>query len=126
MIAVGVGARSGTGPHELSAAVRSVLDAAGIPGERVAVLATVHRRDDVVRIVASSHGWRFVAFTVPELAEVPVPTPSVAVAAAIGTPGVAEAAALLAAGPSSVLLVPKRIVGTATVAIARSSCEPDA
>jgi cobalt-precorrin 5A hydrolase/precorrin-3B C17-methyltransferase len=48
-----------------------------------------------------------------------VPTPSAVVADAVGTPSVAEAAALLAAGPDAELVVPKQANGVATVAIAR-------
>jgi cobalamin biosynthesis protein CbiG len=47
-----------------------------------------------------------------------VPNPSGAVAAAVGTPSVAEAAALCAAGPSGSLLLPKRVFRGVTVAIA--------
>ncbi|MFI1988654.1 cobalamin biosynthesis protein [Actinoplanes sp. NPDC020271] len=43
------------------------------------------------------------------------------VAAAVGTPSVAEAAALLAAGAGTVLILPKRILGGVTVAIAGSA-----
>lgn len=50
-----------------------------------------------------------------------VPNPSQTVAAAVGTPSVAEAAALLAAGPDANLVTPKRVStsGDATVALTR-------
>jgi cobalamin biosynthesis protein CbiG len=43
------------------------------------------------------------------------------VAAVAGTPSVAEAAALLAAGPGAVLIVPKCVFARSTVAIARGA-----
>src|SRR5262249_22058649 len=46
--------------------------------------------------------------------------PSDVVLRAIGVPGVAEAAALAAAGPHATLIVPKTKSGRSTVAIARS------
>jgi cobalt-precorrin 5A hydrolase/precorrin-3B C17-methyltransferase len=59
------------------------------------------------------------AFSSAELAAVAVPSPSPAVEAAVGTPSVAEAAALLAAGPGAELVVPKQTGEQATVAVAR-------
>jgi cobalt-precorrin 5A hydrolase/precorrin-3B C17-methyltransferase len=50
---------------------------------------------------------------------VDVPTPSEVVRAAVGTPSVAEAAALSAAGPGATLVVRKQAGPHATVAIAR-------
>jgi cobalt-precorrin 5A hydrolase/cobalt-precorrin 5A hydrolase/precorrin-3B C17-methyltransferase len=52
------------------------------------------------------------------LAAVAVPTPSDVVARHVGTPSVAEAAALLSAGPGAQLLVAKRRSAHATCAIA--------
>jgi cobalt-precorrin 5A hydrolase len=57
------------------------------------------------------------------LAAVAVPTPSPVVAAHVGTPSVAEAAALLSAGADG-LLVPKRRSAHATCAIARQAPPP--
>ncbi|MDQ2726234.1 MAG: precorrin-3B C(17)-methyltransferase, partial [Actinomycetota bacterium] len=59
------------------------------------------------------------SFTAAQLASVQVPNPSEVVAAEVGTASVAEAAALLAAGPGADLVVTKRKGGTATVAVAR-------
>jgi cobalt-precorrin 5A hydrolase/precorrin-3B C17-methyltransferase len=54
---------------------------------------------------------------------VDVPHPSAAVAAAVGTPSVAEAAALLAAGPDARLVVAKQTSAGATVAVAQASAQ---
>ncbi|MFC7530723.1 cobalamin biosynthesis protein [Actinoplanes sp. GCM10030250] len=117
MIVVGLGARGGA---EVDGPVRAVLDAAGIPVERVTVLATIDRRagEERVRALAEAYGWRLVAFPAAELAAVPVPNPGRAAEAAVGSPSVAEAAALLAAGPGARLIVPKRVFPGATVAVA--------
>src|SRR5205823_6364427 len=58
-------------------------------------------------------------FSADALAAVAVPTPSPVVECAVGTPSVAEAAALLAAGPGSELVVSKVTGAHATVAVAR-------
>jgi cobalt-precorrin 5A hydrolase len=123
VIVVGVGARGGTPTEELRAAVDTVLGEAGIGGDDVAVLATVERRaaDPAVREMARQRGWRLRGLPAEELARQDVPHPSVIVAGAVGTPSVAEAAALCAAGPGSRLLVPKRILRGVTVAIAMAA-----
>lgn len=66
---------------------------------------------------------RLVWFPSSVLATVGVPTPSDPVADAVGTPSVAEAAALLAAGPGARLVVPKHkgLAATAAVAIGAGS-----
>ena len=112
-VVVGVGARAGTPADEVLAAVDAVLP----PGARVTALATVDRRaaEPGVQQAASSRGWTLVARTTDELARVAVPTPSARVAAALGVPSVAEAAALADGGD---LLVPKTVHGRVTVAVA--------
>ncbi|MBL7259111.1 cobalamin biosynthesis protein [Paractinoplanes lichenicola] len=119
-VAVGVGARSSASGDDLRAAVGAALRAAGLTPADVAALATLDRRgaDATVRDLASGHGWRLALFTAAELSARAVPTPSSAVTAAVGTPSVAEAAALCAAGPDGVLLLPKRVFPSVTVAIA--------
>src|SRR5207344_2790207 len=58
-------------------------------------------------------------FAADALRVIPVPTPSAVVADAVGTPSVAEAAALLAAGSGAELVVHKQANAVATVAVAR-------
>jgi cobalamin biosynthesis protein CbiG len=90
-----------------------------LPGG-VRVLATLDRRaaDDGVRLAAQAYGWELRGYPAAELAGQAVPHPSGRIAATVGTPSVAEAAALLAAGPGAALLLPKTIHGAVTVAIA--------
>ena len=82
-------------------------------------MATIDRRADVVRTVAARRGWRLVLFTATELAGREVPHPSAETADRVGTPSVAEAAALLAAGPAAEIIVPKRVYPCVTVAVSR-------
>jgi cobalt-precorrin 5A hydrolase len=120
-LVLGLGARSGTPVARLRAAVDVALDGVGATVTEVVVLATVDRRatEHGVRDLAVACGWRLVAVPVAELAGQAVPTPSARVQRALGTGSVAEAAALVAAGPGATLLSPKRIVDGITVAIAR-------
>jgi cobalt-precorrin 5A hydrolase / precorrin-3B C17-methyltransferase len=114
-LVVGVGASSNA-PADAAA---TLLDAAlaGLARASVAEVATIDRRagDPVV----TSLGLPVRAFAAEALATVDVPTPSEAVRAAVGTPSVAEAAALLAAGPGAELVVAKVAGKEATVAVAR-------
>jgi cobalt-precorrin 5A hydrolase / precorrin-3B C17-methyltransferase len=114
-LVVGVGASS-TAPAEAAATLLATA-LAGLARPSVAEVATIDRRagDPVV----TSLGLPVRSFSASALAAVDVPTPSEAVRAAVGTPSVAEAAALLAAGAGAELVVPKLVGREATVAIAR-------
>lgn len=118
MIAVGVGASRGCPEGELEDLVATALAEAGV--EQVDVVASADVKRDEVAIVALAQRWdaRFVTFPAERLAQVPVPTPSATVAAHVGTPSVAEAAALLAAGAGAELMILKRRSAHATCAVA--------
>ncbi|GAA4971581.1 cobalamin biosynthesis protein [Actinoplanes utahensis] len=122
-LVLGLGARSGVPAGELAGAIRAVLAAAGVPPARVGTVATLDRRaaEPGVRAFARAAGWRLTGFAAAALAGQPVFRPSGRVAAAVGTPGVAEAAALLAAGPGAVLVLPKQVYGRVTVALAATA-----
>lgn len=120
---LGLGARAGVPEMELAAAIGAALRVAGLAAAEIAGLATLDRRaaEAGVRAVAERFGWPVLAFGAARLAEVEVPTPAATVAAAAGTPSVAEAAALLAAGPGAALILAKRVFPRTTVAIARQA-----
>jgi cobalamin biosynthesis protein CbiG len=110
---VGIGATSGIGADEVLAAIDAVL-----PPDAVDVrLATLDARAAEIGIITAAvvRGWPLTGHSAGELARVPVPSPSDRVAALVGTPSVAEAAALLGGGT---LLVPKTVHGRVTVAVA--------
>ena len=123
VVAVGVGCRRGVSLTTLEGAIAEALRSIG-PVE-VRCLASHARKSDEPALLelARVRGWPLRFYPAEALAEVKVPTPSERIAREVGTPSVAEAAALLAAdgGP---LLVAKHIHhgadGTsATVAVAR-------
>ena len=116
-LVVGVGASTGAPPDEVDALVDTVLAGAKLSRSSVGEVATIDRRAADPAMVGLGLPVR--AFTAEDLAAVAVPSPSMVVAAAVGTPSVAEAAALLAAGPGADLLVTKQTSAHATVAVAR-------
>ncbi|WP_229328203.1 cobalamin biosynthesis protein [Streptomyces sp. UNOC14_S4] len=113
---VGVGARRGVAADEVLALVGEVLGGA-VP----VALATAgaKAREPGLLAAAARLGVPLLAYGPDELASVAVPNPSDAALAAVGAPGVAEAAALLAAGPDGVLVVAKRKTARVTCAVAR-------
>jgi len=113
VITVGVGACTGVSAAEVLAAVDAVL-----PDRATRVrLATLDVRADEpgLRAAAAERGWLLVGHPATALASLHVPTPSDRVAAAMGIPSVAEAAALL---HGDTLAVPKTVHGRVTVAVA--------
>jgi cobalt-precorrin 5A hydrolase/precorrin-3B C17-methyltransferase len=119
-LVAGIGTSTGAPPDEVAALLAEALDGAGLAAASVAEVATIDRRAAEPAITALGMPVR--SFPAGALSAVAVPTPSGVVAAAVGTPSVAEAAALLAAGGpgrGAELVVPKRASAHATVAIAR-------
>jgi len=100
VIVVGVGCSRGCTSDELLDLVDAALGEAGAGREPVRALATVDRRAGEAGVVeaARRRGWALETFSAAQLAGVAVPTPSEVVREHVGTPSVAEAAALLAAG----------------------------
>ncbi|MFG2371363.1 precorrin-3B C(17)-methyltransferase [Streptomyces sp. NPDC048504] len=106
-LVVGVGASKGAPVNEVLALVYDALRAAELSVGNIAELATVDAKADEPGIVQAAQRLSvpLVTYSAEELAAVEVPNPSDAPLAAVGTPSVAEAAALLGGGE---LLVPKR------------------
>ena len=118
-IVVGVGCSQGASADDVRAVVAEAVAATEAAGaDQPVALATIDRRADHPAVTAASDGVPVVAFPASLLAAVDVPNPSGAVDDAVGTPSVAEAAALLAAGPGARLVVEKRRGPTATAAVA--------
>lgn len=99
-LVVGVGASRGCPAEELSGLVDACLAETGLSREAVVAVASADVKSDEPAILALAAALgvpaRFVP--APALAAVAVPTPSPVVARHVGTPSVAEAAALLVAG----------------------------
>jgi cobalt-precorrin 5A hydrolase/precorrin-3B C17-methyltransferase len=108
--------------------VREALAGAGLAGSSVEAVVTLDRKATEPAIVALAEGLGVPVrtFAAAALAGVAVPNPSGAVAGAVGTPSVAEAAALLAAGPAGTLVATKQVsaTGDSTVALARRPAPP--
>nr|WP_202446960.1 precorrin-3B C(17)-methyltransferase [Streptomyces sp. SID5468] len=125
-LVVGVGASRGAPTREVRELVESALAGAGLSARSVAALATVDAKADEPGVVATAEHFGVPLLTYPAAAleAIEVPNPSAAPLAAVGTPSVAEAAAL-AAAPGGELLVPKRKsapegrAAMATAAVAR-------
>ncbi|MFD5228362.1 precorrin-3B C(17)-methyltransferase [Streptomyces qaidamensis] len=106
-LVVGVGASRGAPVEEVLGLVEGALREAGLSVASVAELATVDAKAEEAGVVEAARrlGVPLVTYSAGELAGVDVPNPSDAPLAAVGTPSVAEAAALVGGGE---LLVPKR------------------
>ncbi|MFI6462307.1 precorrin-3B C(17)-methyltransferase [Streptomyces sp. NPDC050528] len=106
-LVVGVGASKGAPVDEVLGLVESAVRDAGLSLASLARLATVDAKSDEPGIVEAARrlGVPLVTYSAEKLAAVEVPNPSDAPLAAVGTPSVAEAAALVGGGE---LLVPKR------------------
>ncbi|MET7752726.1 precorrin-3B C(17)-methyltransferase [Micromonospora sp. NPDC005367] len=123
-LVAGVGASRGAPAAEVADLLRRVLADAGLSPASLRCLASADVKADEAGIVATAQtlGVPLVTRPAAQLAAVDVPHPSEVVRAAVGTPSVAEAAALLGTTgrPADAdLLVPKTASAMATVAVAR-------
>lgn len=130
VLAVGIGCERDAPPGEVVALVRAVLDAAGLAAGAVACVASLMLKADepALDAAAAELGVPARFFTAAELeAETPrLANPSDRVFREVGCHGVAEAAALAAAGPAAELIVVKTRSARATCAVARSPRPIDA
>ncbi|MGB2567196.1 precorrin-3B C(17)-methyltransferase [Micromonospora citrea] len=117
-LVAGIGSSRGVPAAEVSDLLHRVLADAGLAPASLRCLASVDLKADEEGILATARALGVPLETRPaaELAAVDVPHPSEVVRAVVGTPSVAEAAALAGGGT---LLVPKTASAMATVAVAR-------
>lgn len=129
LLAVGIGCERGTSPDEVAALVRDTLDEAGLAADAVALVASIDVKADepAVHAAADRLGVPARFFDAARLeAEAPrLANPSEIVFREVGCHGVAEGAALAAAGPDGELVVPKRRSARATCAVARAAAPID-
>lgn len=120
-LVVGVGASKGVPAEEVLTLIEAALRDAGLSSASLAHLATGDAKAEEPGIVEAARrlGVPLVVHDSEELARVEVPHPSDAPLAAVGTPSVAEAAALAGGGE---LLVPKRKSERADGQPARATC----
>ncbi|MGL5192618.1 MAG: cobalt-precorrin 5A hydrolase [Chroococcales cyanobacterium] len=135
---VGVGCKRGTSRRVVETAIAQVCQSHHFAQGAIAGIATIDIKADEVGLLelCQARQWPLQTFPTEVLKSVTVPTPSRGVAHKIGTPSVAEAAAIVAAQglnspgeTSNSLLVSKQIVrlegepGAVTVAIAQAERE---
>lgn len=116
-LVLGVGASKGVSVEELEQLVATTLAEHRLAAGSVTTVATVDAKADEPGIVAlcARAGWSLVTHPADQLALTEVPNPSPHPAAAVGTPSVAEAAAM----QHGDLVVEKTKSPMATVAVAR-------
>lgn len=129
---LGIGCERDTDKALIAHAIESTCRQHHLALEAVAGIATLDLKADEVGLLdyAQEQSWPLCCFSAEILEAVEVPSPSDVVKNAVGTPSVAEAAAIVAAGGSSAALrIKKQVVkqagvkGAVTVAIAQSTQE---
>ena len=125
VLVLGVGCERGAAPEELRALVTETLTAHALAPGAIALVASLDLKSDEDAVLALADALDVPArfFSAAELlAETPrLKSPSETVFRAVGCYGVAEGAALAAAGKAAALVVAKQIRGKATCAIARAT-----
>jgi precorrin-4 C11-methyltransferase len=119
-LALGIGCNRGTSGDEILDAVHETLARSGLAAESVAGVATITEKGDEPGLIGlcRAMGWKLEVFSHTQIRQVEnIPNPSKTVYDVLGVPGVAEPAALLAAGASR-LLVEKQKFANVTVAVA--------
>lgn len=98
---VGLGCERGTPQALMEQAIATTLQSQHLAMGAIAGVATIDLKADEAGLVAlcREHDWPLRCFPAAELKAIAVPNPSEVVEQAVGTPSVAEAAAILAAQP---------------------------
>lgn len=98
-VMLGMGCDRNTSLQTLQEALELTLKQAGITHSQVTGIATIDKKSDETGLLqlAEQCGWPLHFFSAEQLAAVEVPNPSEVVMKYMGTPAVAEAAAMLAA-----------------------------
>lgn len=130
VLALGLGCERDTAPEELHDLARSALAANGLSVAAVACVVSLDRKEDepAIHALAAEFGVPARFFSAEQLAaeEPRLVNPSTVVRRAVGIGGVAEAAALAAAGAEARLIVAKTRSARATAAVALSPAAIDA
>jgi cobalt-precorrin 5A hydrolase / precorrin-3B C17-methyltransferase len=129
VLALGVGCERGCEPGELVELALATLERHGLAAAAVALVASLDLKaaEPAVHALAGRLGVpaRFLDAAALEREAARLANPSVTVFREVGCHGVAEGAALAAAGPESVLLVEKTRSARATCAVARAPVSID-
>ena len=116
-LVLGIGASRGVSLEELDELVSTTLATHGLSARSVSIVATVDAKadEDAINQMCDTTGWTLVPHPADVLAATDVPNPSQHPQDAVGTPSVAEAAAM----QHGDLIVEKTKSAMATVAVAR-------
>lgn len=98
-VIIGMGCDRNASLQTLETALQQALQLANLQPDSITGLASIDKKNDETELLelARKNGWQLHFFSAEELAQVTVPNPSEVVRKYMGTPAVAEAAALLAA-----------------------------
>ncbi|MFI5266323.1 MAG: precorrin-3B C(17)-methyltransferase [Chloroflexota bacterium] len=118
-LVLGIGCSAGATVGDIQSLGREALSEVGAAFESVSEIASIDVKRDERGLIEFAARWHLPVrwFSAEDLRAVEAPNPSATVAAAIGTPSVAEAAALLASGGH--LVLEKRKSANVTVAVGR-------
>jgi precorrin-4 C11-methyltransferase len=125
-LTVGIGCNRGASADEIHTAVEQALNDAGLSKQAILCAATItHKADEPGLIgICAQQGWPLRIYAPEEIQQVEnLPNPSQWAQRALGVPGVAEPAALLAArehGKDALLLVEKHKFPNVTVAVSKT------
>ncbi len=116
-LVLGIGASRGVSLDELDELITGTLEQHGLSARSVSLVATVDAKADeeALNALCDRTGWTLVTHSAEVLAQTEVPNPSQHPMDAVGTPSVAEAAAL----QHGLLVVEKTKSAMATLAVAR-------
>ncbi len=123
---IGIGCERNTSKELIANSLNNLLESRNLSNYSIAGLATVDIKKDEKGILelAEEKNLPIKFFSKEDLSTIIVPNPSIVVEREIGTPSVAEASCLMAAGEESKLLEEKRIFknqsGAVTIAVAES------
>ena len=116
-LVLGIGASRGVSLQELDDLITSTLAAHSLSARSVSIVATIDAKadEDAINRLCDHTGWTLVTHSAEALSSADVPNPSQHPLDAVGTPSVAEAAAM----QHGDLIVEKTKSAMATVAVAR-------
>lgn len=108
-LVLGIGCERGLPPATMEEGLAQFLTDCGFARAAIAAAATLDLKGDepAIRAICRRHGWPLHLYSAAELAAIPAAHPSATVARCVGTPAVAEPAAL--AGAAGPLVAEKRV-----------------
>jgi cobalt-precorrin 5A hydrolase len=127
VIIAGVGCRRGASATAIIGVIEAALARTGHGNGEIALIATATTKRTETGIAAAASAWGVPLVFIPhgelKSASARTVTRSARVAALVGVPSVAEAAALAAGGPAARLIAARIVCGGATCALAETKAQ---